>query len=749
MKKVFRNLLILSISVTGLSGCNLFSTISGGDVETKEEKAIELRDYTKTVVQDASYTFDGKVFLKYEDESEKEVTSECSFDYTYLDTSKIGSDSYFNVKYEGKQYIFNKKAYLSVVAKVTKIEVSNYSTSVKKDAKYTFSGTVIATYSDGKTKNVSTLDGLKVSTIDTSSEGNKDLEISYTENGVSVSKTVSIKVYSERSKLTKIAASGYTTKANKNDAYSFDGVVTATFENGSTEVVTSECTYSYDGNFTKTAGTKSFTVRYETFYTNSSGQEISIYKTTTVSIQIISHVESITLETPSLEVGVGRSKSISASVNPSDATNQGLNFVSNNTNIATVDADGKVKGIAIGQTTITVSSKENSNITATVNVNVVASSNDNWTIMVYMCGADLESQGGYATKDIKEILGISGQPEDVNILIETGGSNSWSLQSSYISGATSISSSQLGRWYVRNNKLNFVENLASASMGKTSTYQSFLSWGINNYPADNYGVILWNHGGGLDGVCYDEKFSDDSLLNSEMKSAHSNVIGSDKFTFIGYDACLMQNMEIADYNASYFEYQVASQESEAGDGWYYTSWIDDVYDDKPITTILKSTCDGFISSVGSSSDQTLSYLDLSKLSSFKTAFESYASALKSQLSSKNVSASTFSSYVKNSIKGYSEPGYGGYGQFDVKDFVTKLQSQTNYKVDASYADAVTTALTSLVGYNKIGTGAGQSNGISLTYKCSSYSSYDANEMNFPNWESFNSSYGSTSGGSWY
>ena len=158
MKKVFRNLLILSISVTGLSGCNLFSTISGGDVETKEEKAIELRDYTKTVVQDASYTFDGKVFLKYEDESEKEVTSECSFDYTYLDTSKIGSDSYFNVKYEGKQYIFNKKAYLSVVAKVTKIEVSNYSTSVKKDAKYTFSGTVIATYSDGKTKNVSTLD---------------------------------------------------------------------------------------------------------------------------------------------------------------------------------------------------------------------------------------------------------------------------------------------------------------------------------------------------------------------------------------------------------------------------------------------------------------------------------------------------------------------------------------------------------------------------------------------------------------
>ena len=304
MKKVFRNLLILSISVTGLSGCALFSGVEGvvgTKEENKEEKAIELRDYTKTVVQDASYTFDGKVFLQYEDESEKEITSECSFDYTYLDTSKIGNDSYFAVKYEGNKYIFSKKAYLSVVAKVTKIEVSNYSTSVKKDAKYTFSGTVIATYSDGKTKNVSTLAGLKVSTIDTSSEGNKDLEISYTENGVSVSKKVSINVYTERSKLTKIVASGYSTQVNKNDAYAFDGVVTATFENGSTEVVTSECTFSYDSTFTKVAKTNSYTIKYETFYTNSTGQEISIYKTTSVSIQIISHVESISLETPSLE----------------------------------------------------------------------------------------------------------------------------------------------------------------------------------------------------------------------------------------------------------------------------------------------------------------------------------------------------------------------------------------------------------------------------------------------------------------
>ena len=60
---------------------------------------------------------------------------------------------------------------------------------------------------------------------------------------------------------------------------------------------------------------------------------------------------------------------------------------------------------------------------------------DKYTIMVYMCGADLESgydgystntsQAGYATMDLNEILSVSGQPDDVNIIIQTGGAKSW------------------------------------------------------------------------------------------------------------------------------------------------------------------------------------------------------------------------------------------------------------------------------------------------------------------------------------
>ena len=821
MKKIFGRLLILSISAIGLAGCSLFD-FSEGDVDSnKKEDKIELRDYTQTVIKDESYTFDGEVYLIYDDETEKEVTKDCTFDYSTLDTSKIGNESYFTVHYEGDQYKFSKKAYLNVdYLKLLSIDAVDYTDTVKAKETYVFDGKVMAKYNAIKEKDV-TKDA-NIGTIDTSKAGSKELIISYSEDnvvktvkksievtkelvsitisgytpsfevgqgeynfngtitatysddstenitakaektnnvdlstigtyvfsatyeyeGIKLTETVEILVTEHIPVLQSIAASNYSTEVNKGSTYSFDGVVMATFDVGSPVDVTSACSFSTIS--TNSVGNKTLTISY------TDPNKSSNKKTTTITVEVVARVTGISAN-ESYKVGVGKSKSLNASVIPAEAKNKGLTYSSSNNSVVTVNSSGTITGVAVGTASITITSVENSSITKVVPITVETIVQDKWTIMIYICGADLESQGGYATKDIKEILGVSGQPDDVNIVIETGGSNSWSLSSSYIVGANSISSNYLGRWYVRGNKLNFVENIDLASMGLTSTYQSFLSWATETYPADNYGVILWNHGGGLDGVCYDELFSDDSLLNSEMKAAHSSVIGSDKFEFVGYDACLMQNMEIADYNAPYFNYQIASQESEAGNGWYYTGWIDDLYADKSTTTLLEAACDTFITSVGSSSDQTLSFLNLNQLSTFKTAFEAYASALNSKLDSKNVDKDTFATYVRNNVKAYSEPGYGGYGQFDVIDFVSKLQSQTNYKVDTSYATAVTNAVSNLVAHNATGTGAGESNGLSLTYKCSKYSSYNASEIGYSNWKTFNNSYGtsSASGGGWY
>ena len=60
---------------------------------------------------------------------------------------------------------------------------------------------------------------------------------------------------------------------------------------------------------------------------------------------------------------------------------------------------------------------------------------------------------------------------------------------------------------------------------------------------------------------------------SEIDAALLSVFGSmtDKFEFIGFDACLMGTIETANIMASYADYMYGSQEMEPGSGWDYES----------------------------------------------------------------------------------------------------------------------------------------------------------------------------------
>ena len=47
-----------------------------------------------------------------------------------------------------------------------------------------------------------------------------------------------------------------------------------------------------------------------------------------------------------------------------------------------------------------------------------------WTIFVYLCGSDLESDGGAASSDIEEAFAARGSGQ-VKVVYQTGGSNFW------------------------------------------------------------------------------------------------------------------------------------------------------------------------------------------------------------------------------------------------------------------------------------------------------------------------------------
>ena len=177
-----------------------------------------------------------------------------------------------------------------------------------------------------------------------------------------------------------------------------------------------------------------------------------------------------------------------------------------------------------------------------------------WTILVYLCGTDLESQYSAASMDIEEALSES-YNDDVRVVYQTGGTAEWNEY-------YGISSAASQRYVTNNGELELVEEFELSPMGDAQTLADFVSWGVENYPAEHMGLVFWNHGGGsISGVCFDEMNDSDSLSLREIDSALNSVYDqmTDKFEFIGFDACLMSTLETANIVAPYARYMFASE----------------------------------------------------------------------------------------------------------------------------------------------------------------------------------------------
>lgn len=80
---------------------------------------------------------------------------------------------------------------------------------------------------------------------------------------------------------------------------------------------------------------------------------------------------SITLNKASLKVDVDKTALIGAIVKPDDVANKTVKWVSSDTSIAIVYSNGKVKGVKPGKVTITATTKDGSNLSATCEVTVI------------------------------------------------------------------------------------------------------------------------------------------------------------------------------------------------------------------------------------------------------------------------------------------------------------------------------------------------------------------------------------------
>lgn len=189
---------------------------------------------------------------------------------------------------------------------------------------------------------------------------------------------------------------------------------------------------------------------------------------------------------------------------------------------------------------------------------------DTYTLMLYMCASDLESECGFATEDLNEIM-YGYTAGNLNVIVQTGGTAEWQN--------TVVADDRCQRYRVTEDGLELVDDsLGMQNMADSATLTDFIQYCSSNYAADHYGLVLWDHGGGVvGGYGYDENFGGDSMSLTEMSRALGDA--SVHLDMLGFDACLMANFETCLIAAPYADYLIASEEPEPGCGWYYTDWI--------------------------------------------------------------------------------------------------------------------------------------------------------------------------------
>lgn len=304
------------------------------------------------------------------------------------------------------------------------------------------------------------------------------------------------------------------------------------------------------------------------------------------------------------------------------------------------------------------------------------------TLMIYMCGSNLESGHGAASTDIEEMKASGLKSRDVTVLLMTGGSSQWSQ--GYDPAQCLIH--ELGPRGTR-----IVWRSEALSMGSPDTLTQLLRFGAETYPAENYALILWDHGGGpAEGLCWDELFSLDQLSVPELSQAIRQAELPKKLSWIGFDACLMASLEVASAVEPYAEYMIASQETEPSTGWNY-GFLGSLGDACDGASVGRRVIDDFMAeNEGSADVVTLSCIDLKRVSAAVGAVQAYFEDNGPYLAGE---AFDTVSLLRNEAfafgEGVRDMGESGYDLVDAVDLLSRLSRIADgQRAETALQDAV-------------------------------------------------------------
>ncbi len=191
-----------------------------------------------------------------------------------------------------------------------------------------------------------------------------------------------------------------------------------------------------------------------------------------------------------------------------------------------------------------------------------------------------------------------------------------------------------------------LETLAERNMGDPETLGDFIRYCRENYPADRYDLVLWDHGDGArsalrapdaKAISVDDS-SNDALLMNEVQEALSGQFGpANPMGLIGFDACLMGTIEVAYELREYARTMAASMHLEQANGWDYEGILENgeriLAGSASFAELVVDTYRDWIQDNYSGQGQTMAAIDLSRLDELRIAVDGLADVMRTNLSS--------------------------------------------------------------------------------------------------------------------
>ncbi|MEN6356373.1 MAG: clostripain-related cysteine peptidase [Armatimonadota bacterium] len=119
--------------------------------------------------------------------------------------------------------------------------------------------------------------------------------------------------------------------------------------------------------------------------------------------------------------------------------------------------------------------------------------------------------------------------------------------------------------------------LGEQDMGDWHTLKDFVDWGVSKFPADHYCLVIWDHGSGwtirLNSAISQYKY----VVSDETNSSGMNVtdiplaLADVNMDVVAFDACLMQQLEVAYELKDSAAYMVGSPAPEPSPGYDYSA----------------------------------------------------------------------------------------------------------------------------------------------------------------------------------